>query len=86
MREERGIALRVLAPAECRSPTVTCITVPEGWSGPRVAAEVQKRGFTIATGYGAMRESTFRIGHMGDHTLNRLERLLGVIADVFKRA
>jgi aspartate aminotransferase-like enzyme len=83
MRENRGVDIHVLAPEDYRSPTVTCITVPEGWSGPKVAAGVQERGFTIATGYGAMREATFRIGHMGDHTMNRLERLLDVIADVF---
>ena len=86
MRENRGVELRVLAPEGVRSPTVTCITVPEGWTGPRVAAGVQARGFTIATGYGAMREATFRIGHMGDHTLNRLEKLLAVISDVFTKA
>lgn len=86
MRENRGVDLHVLAPENHRSPTVTCIKVPEGWSGPRVAAGVQERGFTIATGYGAMREATFRIGHMGDHTPDRLELLLDVIADVFESA
>ena len=84
MREQRGVDLHVLAPEGYRSPTVTCITVPDGWSGPRVAAGAAERGFTIATGYGAMREATFRIGHMGDHTPDRLELLLDVLADVFK--
>ncbi len=42
-----------------------------------------ERGFTIATGYGAMKEATFRIGHMGDHTLDRLELLLEILEDVF---
>jgi aspartate aminotransferase-like enzyme len=86
MREDRGVDLHVLAPEDYRSPTVTCITVPDGWTGPQVAAGVQKRGFSIATGYGAMREATFRIGHMGDHTLHRLERLLDVLTDVFVTA
>lgn len=83
MRAEKGIALGILAPAPYRSPTVTCVTLPEGWSGPRVYAEVKKRGFEIATGYGAMREQTFRIGHMGDHTLEELDELLTAIEDVF---
>jgi aspartate aminotransferase-like enzyme len=83
MREDRGVDLHVLAPEGYRSPTVTCITVPDGWSGPRVAGAVQQRGFTVATGYGAMREATFRIGHMGDHTVDRLEALLDVLTDVF---
>ena len=85
MREERGIDLHVLAPEGYRSPTVTCIKVPDGWSGPRVAAGAAERGFTIATGYGAMREATFRIGHMGDHTPDRLELLLDVLTDVFTK-
>jgi aspartate aminotransferase-like enzyme len=83
MREEKGVDLEVLAPEGYRSPGVTCIKVPEGWTGPRVAAGTAERGFTIATGYGAMREATFRIGHMGDHTLPRLELLLDVLTDVF---
>jgi aspartate aminotransferase-like enzyme len=83
MQEERGVDLHVLAPEGYRSPTVTCIRVPEDWSGPRVAAAVAERGFQVATGYGAMREATFRIGHMGDHTMPRLELLLDALTDVF---
>ncbi|HEX6694553.1 MAG TPA: alanine--glyoxylate aminotransferase family protein [Longimicrobiales bacterium] len=83
MREDRGVALQILAPESYRSPTVTCIRVPEDWSGPKVAAAVREKGFTIATGYGAMKEATFRIGHMGDHTPDRLEKLLAVLTGVF---
>ncbi len=85
MREERGVDLHVLAPEGFRSPTVTAIKVPEGWTGPKVAAGVAARGFTIATGYGAMREATFRIGHMGDHTMPRLEMLLDVLTNVLRK-
>jgi aspartate aminotransferase-like enzyme len=83
MREDRGVPLQILAPEGYRSPTVTCIRVPEDWSGPKVAAAVREKGFTIATGYGAMKEATFRIGHMGDHTPDRLEKLLAALAGVF---
>jgi predicted phosphoserine aminotransferase len=83
MRERKGIALNVLAAAPYRSPTVSCITLPDGWTGPRVYAGVKQRGFEIATGYGVMREQTFRIGHMGDHTLAELDELLAAIEDVF---
>jgi aspartate aminotransferase-like enzyme len=30
-----------------------------------------------------MREQTFRIGHMGDHTLEELDELLAALEDVF---
>ncbi|NJD10651.1 MAG: alanine--glyoxylate aminotransferase family protein [Gemmatimonadetes bacterium] len=84
MREERGVAMRVLAPAGYRSPTVSCITVPAGWSGPKLYAAVRERGFEIATGYGQLREQTFRIGHMGDHTVATVEELLDVLEVVLE--
>ena len=81
---DRGFPLEILAPEGYRSPTVTCIRVPPGWTGPRVAAEVKARGFQIATGYGKMKDDSFRIGHMGDHTVETLEGLFEVLEDVFK--
>lgn len=82
---DRGIELSILAPEGYRSPTVTCIRPPEGWTGPRLCAALQERGFTVAPGYGKTREELFRIGHMGDHTLDELEELLGTIEEVLAR-
>lgn len=79
---ERGVRLEILAPAGSRSPTVTCIRLPENWTGPRVVEETRKRGFVIATGYGKLKETSFRIGHMGEHSLEGLEELLAVLTDV----
>ena len=78
----RGIELSILAPEGYRSPTVTTIRPPAGWTGPKLAAALRERGYTVATGYGKLKEETFRIGHMGDHTLAELEELLGVIEEV----
>ena len=48
----------------------------------RFSPEVKERGFTIGSGYGKNRETTVRIGHMGDHTLEGLERAgYGVLVD-----
>jgi predicted phosphoserine aminotransferase len=80
---QRGIALEILAAEGYRSPTVTCLRMPDGWTGPRVAAAVQERGFVIATGYGKMKDDSFRIGHMGDHTVEELDALLEVLGEVF---
>jgi aspartate aminotransferase-like enzyme len=68
----RGLAIRVLAPEGERSATVTAVALPPNVSGVAVAAEVAKRGFVIGAGYGKLRETTFRVGHMGDHTPDRL--------------
>ncbi|NIW36342.1 MAG: aminotransferase class V-fold PLP-dependent enzyme [Gemmatimonadetes bacterium] len=76
MRDRHGVELEVLAAEGRRSPSVTCVKVPEGLSGVEITRRMGQRGFTIAAGYGKLRESTFRIGHMGDHTLDELEALL----------
>jgi aspartate aminotransferase-like enzyme len=79
---ERGVELSILAPDGYRSPTVTCITVPEGMAGSRITADMKARGYVIASGYGKLKDSTFRIGHMGDHTVEELEELLSVLEEV----
>jgi aspartate aminotransferase-like enzyme len=79
---ERGVMLSVLAPPAYRSPSVTCIKVPEGRSGSKIASEMKARGFVIASGYGPLKDSTFRIGHMGDHTLDELDALLDVLQEI----
>jgi aspartate aminotransferase-like enzyme len=77
----RGLDLSVLAPEGYRSPAVTCIKVPEGMSGSRISSVTKARGYVIASGYGPLKDSTFRIGHMGDHTVEELEELLGVLEE-----
>ncbi|MGH7459591.1 MAG: pyridoxal-phosphate-dependent aminotransferase family protein [Longimicrobiales bacterium] len=81
---ERGTPMEIMAPVGYRSPTVTCIRAPRGWTGPRVAAEARSRGFQIATGYGRLKDESFRIGHMGDHTVDDLEAMLDVLHRVVK--
>lgn len=68
------LGLEVLA--KRRSPSVTCIRAPDGTTGPDVAARAKERGYTIGTGYGKLKQETFRIGHMGDQNLRTLDGLL----------
>jgi aspartate aminotransferase-like enzyme len=79
-----SFGLDLLAPAGYRSPCVTAITVADGESGPKVSKGMLERGWVIGGGYGKMKPSSFRIGHMGDHTLKELEELLGVLSEVVK--
>ena len=72
----------VLAAPERRSPTVTCLTLPPGLTGPQVVSQMRERGWVIGGGYGKLKDSTIRIGHMGEHTLEGLEALLGVLGEV----
>jgi aspartate aminotransferase-like enzyme len=69
----------ILAPAGSRADTVTAVTVPEGASGAQIASRVEKEGYVIGAGYGKLKERTFRIGHMGDHTERGLEGCLAAI-------
>ena len=78
----RGVDLDILAPDGFRSPTVSCLTLPKGTTGPKVVTELERRGFVIATGYGKLRDTTVRIGHMGDHTVAELDVVLGELEEI----
>ena len=57
-----------------RSPTVATIRLPEDVATKDFVAKVKAGGIQVATGYGKLGATTFRIGHMGDHTVDTLER------------
>ena len=80
--ERTGQPYHVLAPEGYRSPCVTVIMLPDGLTGPEVVARAGAHGFTVAAGYGRLKEPSFRIGHMGEHTLEELEALLEVLDEV----
>ncbi|MGH7752728.1 MAG: pyridoxal-phosphate-dependent aminotransferase family protein [Gemmatimonadales bacterium] len=65
-----------------RSWTVSCLKLPPGKSGKEVAGALKQQGWVIGTGYGPLKDSTIRIGHMGDHTVAGLRDLLGVLERV----
>ena len=92
-RVERWVAERVgalgvdfLPRAGRRSWTVSCLKVPAGGAltGGALAKQMTARGFTIGAGYKALKDSTFRIGHMGDHTVEEVEVLLGALEEVLR--
>ena len=71
-----GEAFRVTARAGHRSPTVTSIALPPSLPSATLTRAVRERAYTIGSGYGKNRDTTIRIGHMGDHTLEGLEKCL----------
>ena len=77
-----GVQLQVMAPEGHRSPTVTSLVLPEGMSGPRIVTAMKERGWVIGGGYGKLKETGIRIGHMGDHTVDELNELLTVLEEV----
>jgi predicted phosphoserine aminotransferase len=79
----RGLDVRILAPEGYRSPAVTCIAAPAGRTGPQICAAMKAKGFVIAPGYGNLKDTMIRIGHMGDHTMAELDVLLDVLGEVY---
>jgi aspartate aminotransferase-like enzyme len=63
-----------------RSWTVSCLKLPEGKTAKAVVGALKTQGWTIGSGYGALKETTIRIGHMGDHSVTALDELLGLMA------
>lgn len=79
-----GVAVGLLAAPAVRSATVSAITLPPERRAAEVVTALGARGFVIARGYGATQDSTVRIGHMGDHTVEGLTRCLDALAAVLR--
>jgi aspartate aminotransferase-like enzyme len=62
------------------SPTVTALAPVKDPEAIRAA--MKKRGYTLGGGYGEWKNTTFRIGHMGDIPLASLEAMLHDLAEV----
>jgi aspartate aminotransferase-like enzyme len=76
-----GIPLEVVAPDGYRSPAVTAIRTGAK-TGPDIVGAARELGFVIGGGYGKLKDSTFRIGHMGEKTIDELVALLDVLGEV----
>lgn len=77
--ESTGRPFKVFALDGFRSPSVTAISLPDDISGSSIVQRLAEEGITIATGYGKLKDSAIRIGHMGDHTEAELEVVLDAI-------
>lgn len=67
-----------VAHAAARSPTISCLKA-SGRDVKGLADKATKAGFKLDQGYGDLKGKTFRIGHMGDHTVARLQKLLAAL-------
>jgi aspartate aminotransferase-like enzyme len=72
----RGVDISVVAPEGARSPTVTAISLPTGMVPRELLDAVLVRGYTLGSGYGELKDTTIRIGHMGDHSVDGVKRCL----------
>ncbi len=74
---DRGFSPFVADPAR-RSPTVSCLNA-SGRDVSQLAERALESGYLIDKGYGRIKGQTFRIGHMGDHTAQRVRDLLAAL-------
>jgi aspartate aminotransferase-like enzyme len=70
--------LKYLAVPALRSPTVSCIERGD-LDVAALIAGLKEKGHEIGNGYGDLKDKSFRIGHMGDHTNARLVEMLGLL-------
>jgi aspartate aminotransferase-like enzyme len=66
------------------SPTVSCIKAPTGTDGPKVYEAMRAKGFELAQGYGALKDSTFRIGNMGYIKASDITQMLAALKEAFE--
>jgi aspartate aminotransferase-like enzyme len=79
-REKTARFSRLAVDPAIASSTVTALAPvlpPE-----TIRSEMKQRGYTLGGGYGEWKDTTFRIGHMGDISVADLEAMLDVLAEV----
>lgn len=75
-----GIA-ELLPDREAASPTVSTLR-PTHTGAVELVQAMKSRGFTLGSGYGELKPTTFRIGHMGDVTVAHLDAMLDVLIEL----
>ena len=61
-------------PGYC-SDTVSCIARGTGPDFAPVLDALKEEGVLVSNGYGDLKGKTFRIGHLGEHTLDDMRQL-----------
>ena len=79
--ESAGLGVSLTAKAELLSPTVSCVNVADN---KPVLAGMLQRGYTLGGGQSELAKTSFRIGHMGDHTVAGLSAMLDVLEEVLR--
>ena len=79
--EAAGLGVSLLAGPGRFSPSVTCIRSDR--SGD-ILKGMREQGYELGGGQPPLAKTTFRIGHMGDHTVTGIEAMLGVLDRVLR--
>ena len=85
----------LFAPEGYRSPTVTCVRVPESVTAARlkeIKETLREKGYLFDPGYGKLNDAleqagkraVFRIGHMGDMNMDMLREYLQILKSILR--
>jgi aspartate aminotransferase-like enzyme len=79
--ERTGKYADLLPPRSAASPSVSTL-VPRKGNARKILDDMKAHGFNLGGGYGKLRDDTFRIGHMGDCSLDDVEEMLDALESV----
>ena len=66
------------------SLTVTCVENTRQINVSDLNKELQLRNMVLSNGYGALKDKTFRIGHMGEMTIDDMMELTNAMEEILK--
>jgi len=78
----RDMGLEMFSEEGYESNTVSTIKNNLNIDIKQMVSTLMERGYKIVNGYGDLANKTFRIGHMGEITLNDLEKMLKILTDI----
>ena len=64
---------------------MSCFNPPAGVDPQAIVKGCTAQGYTIGSGYGDWKPTTFRIGHMGEVRESDLDALLAVIDQILEK-
>ena len=67
------------------SPTITCVKNTKNLEFKTLNSDFIEKGIVISNGYGPMADKTFRVGHMGDTSLDDMKEFTKVFDDILKK-
>jgi aspartate aminotransferase-like enzyme len=63
------------------SPSVSCISAAGKIDVHQFARKLDERGFILGDGYGKLKDTTFRVGHFGEHSVEDVTLLLKAMTE-----
>jgi aspartate aminotransferase-like enzyme len=81
----KEMGLGILAEKGYESPTISAVVTPTGVTGTQVYEAMRERNIELAKGYGAVKETTFRIGNMGYIPFDNIKEMLENLSEVVKK-